>query len=72
MGFSYRKCFDMNFLSFSFFKVYSFINCGERQREHKWGGEKRQREREKIPSRPCTVSAKPDGGIERMNCKIMT
>ena len=44
----------------------------ERQREHTWGGVERQRVREKIPSRPCTVSAEPDGGLEPLNCEIMT
>ena len=33
---------------------------------------KRERERERIPSRPPTVSTEPDVGLELTNRKIMT
>ena len=38
------------------------------------GGAEREteRERERIPSRLCTVSAEPNMGLELMNCEIMT
>ena len=31
----------------------------------------RERRREKIPKRICTVSMEPDEGLEPMNCEIM-
>ena len=35
-------------------------------------GREREGGRERIPSRPCAVSAEPDVGLEFMNCEIMT
>ena len=35
-------------------------------------GRGREREKERIPSRLCTISAEPDVGLEHMNCEIMT
>ena len=31
----------------------------------------REKGRERIPSRPCTVSMKPDAGLKLTNCEIM-
>ena len=36
------------------------------------GEGQREREREKIPSRLCTLTAQPDAGLELMNWGIMT
>ena len=48
----------------------SLINLfGERGGE---GQRKGERERERIPSRLCTVSTEPDLGLELMNREIMT
>ena len=45
----------------------------ERKRESaSGGGAVREGERERIPSRLCTVSTEPDVGLEPMNCVIMT
>ena len=41
----------------------------ERERESRGGAE---RERERIPGRPCTVSTKPDAGLKLTNREIMT
>ena len=38
----------------------------------RWGEEQRDREREKTPSRLCTVSTEPNVGLELKNCEIMT
>ena len=35
-------------------------------------GRGRERRRERIPSRLCTVSMEPDAGLELMNHEIMT
>ena len=43
----------------------------ERETEN-GGGAEREREGARIPSRLCTVSEKPDIGLELMNCEIMT
>ena len=43
----------------------------ERETECKWGKGK-ERGRQRIPSRLCTISTEPDAGLERMNCEIMT
>ena len=43
----------------------------ERNRECKQGRGK-ERGRERIPSRICTVSTEPDVGLKPMNCEIMT
>ena len=51
--------------------MYLFI--WERQREHEQGrGKKRERGRERIPSRLCTVITEPDVGLELTNREIMT
>ena len=45
------------------------------ERDSTWverGQRDRGRERERIPSRLCTVSTKPDMGLKPMNCEIMT
>ena len=56
----------MNFLFF-FFK---FIYLRERERAQTgWG---RERRRDRIPSRLCTVSTEPDLGLELVNREIMT
>ena len=34
-------------------------------------GRGRERERERIPSRLCTVSSEPDVRLDLMNCKVM-
>ena len=39
------------------------------ERESRGGAE---RGRERIPSRPCTVSTEPDAGLELTNCEIVT
>ena len=31
-----------------------------------------ERGRDRIPSRPCTISTEPDAGLELTNCEIMT
>ena len=36
------------------------------------GEGQRERERERIPSRLCSVSAEPDAGLELTNREIMT
>ena len=36
------------------------------------GGEERERERERIPSRLSTVSTEPNLGLELLNLEIMT
>ena len=43
----------------------------ERERAHKQGGAEREKGRERIPSRLCTISEEPDAGLELMNCEIM-
>ena len=42
-----------------------------RERESGRGAE-RERERQRIPSRLCTVSAEPSVGLKLINCDIMT
>ena len=37
-----------------------------------WGGVERVGERERIPSRLCTVSAEPNAWLELMHHEIMT
>ena len=51
-----------------FLNVYLFI-LREREKEQ---GRGRKRGRERISSRLCAVSSKPDAGLELTNCKIMT
>ena len=46
-----------------FFKVY--LSVFERKRENTG-------QRERIPSRLCTVRAEPDAGLKLTNCEIMT
>ena len=36
------------------------------------GGAERERRKERIPSRPCAVSAKPDMGLNLTNHEAMT
>ena len=36
------------------------------------GQRERERERQRIPSRLCTVSVEPDVGLELTNCEIVT
>ena len=43
----------------------------DRERAHEWGRD-RKRQRERIPSRICVISAEPDVGLELTNCEIMT
>ena len=43
----------------------------EREREREWGRD-RERGRERIPSRLCTVRAESDTGLELSHCEIMT
>ena len=52
---------------FFVFNVYLFF----REREHKQG-RGRERGRQRIQSRLCTVSAKPSMGLQPMNHEIMT
>ena len=59
----------MLFSSSILFKVYLFIL---RESPHKWGGGKRKKGREKIPSRLGAVGAEPDVGLELTNREIMT
>ena len=41
--------------------------------QRKWEtGRERERERKRIPSRPCAISAEPDTGLELTDCEIMT
>ena len=60
----------------TFFKFYLFIlRERERVRERACvsrGGAKRDGERERNPSRLCTVSRDPDAGLKLMNTEIMT
>ena len=41
-------------------------------KERVWGWEQRERGRERIPSRLCTVSAEPDAALKFMNHEVMT
>ena len=43
--------------------IYLFIERGRNRDDRQWEGQ-REREREKIPSRLCTVSTEPDAGLE--------
>ena len=45
--------------------------CFERQLESQWG-RSRERRRERIPGRLCTVSTELDAGLELTNCEIVT
>ena len=51
------------------FNVYLFIFRRERERERERAGEG---QRERIPSRLCTVSPGPDAGLKFINHEIMT
>ena len=51
------------------FKVYLFF--WERESTSRGGGQ-RERKRERMPRRLCTVSTKPDAGVEITHCEIMT
>ena len=47
----------------------------ERENVRMWAHEQgrgRERGRERIPSRLCTISEEPDVGLELPNCEIMT
>ena len=46
-----------------------FFTYFERERERERDAE---RGRERIPSRLCTVSTQPEGGLELTDCEIMT
>ena len=48
--------------------MYSLIFVTERVSV---GGAEREGERERIPSRLCTISTEPDAGLEPMNHEIM-
>ena len=48
-----------------------FIYLFLRERASREGAE-RERERERIPNRLCTVSAEPDAGLKPMKWEIMT
>ena len=59
---------DLNVLLFFSFKfTHLFWNREERE-----GLRERERERESIPSRLHAVSAEPTGGLDLINCEIMT
>ena len=50
-----------------FFKVYLFTYLFERDRDSaNVKGAERERERDRIPSKLCTASTEPDGGLEPM------
>ena len=52
-----------------FFFLFVYLVLRERASKQEWG---RERERERIPSRLCTVSAEPDLGPELTNHEVMT
>ena len=56
---------------FCLFNLFIFEREKERGRESKWG-KGRGRRRERIPSRVCTVSRKPDVGLKFTHQEIMT
>ena len=61
-------------LGFSDLSLHFFLSLFIRfERESIQVGEgQREREGERIPSRLCTVSAKPDVGLEPTDCEIVT
>ena len=61
---------DLHSFLFSLKFIYLFWER-ERVSKHKQG-RGRDRGRERIPSRLCTVSTEPDVGLKPMNCEIMT
>ena len=59
------------FLSLFIFEERDRQTDGENTSESR-GGAQNQRERERVPSRLCVVSAGPDSGLEPTNREIMT
>ena len=55
----------------SFFLVFIYLFLRDRERERTHIG-KRGAERERIPSRLCTVSTEPETGLKLTNSEIMT
>ena len=55
----------------SIYSIYLFSKFIYFEREQV-GEEQRERERERISSRHCSVSAEPNTGLEVTNCEIMT
>ena len=67
-------CLKPNYGCVEFISYLKFIlteRQKERNRECKQGRGK-ERGRERIPSRICTVSTEPDVGLKLTNCEIMT
>ena len=63
--------FKLNLEPFFFFNVYLFV-LREREREHACERGKREKKRERNPSRLCNDSVEPNAGLHPMNCKVTT
>ena len=53
-------------LKISILFIFLKFICFERERE------RRDRGRERIPSRLCTLGTEPDSGLDPTNCEMMT